>query len=94
MRGYFGLSTEKDKGYTYVVVASSALWSGLFFGIQIVQHILTREWKNSLGLPFMTAPTHQIVGGMVRYRVEQFAISKKDNFNNVKNSYVTHSVKR
>ena len=69
MRGYFGLSTKKDTGYTYVVVASSALWSGLFFGIQIVQHLLTREWKASLGLPFLTAPTHQIVGGMVRYAV-------------------------
>lgn len=73
MRGYFGLSTTKDTGYTYVVVASSALWSGLFFGIQIVQHLLTREWKASLGLPFMTAPTHQIVGGMVRYAVTVLA---------------------
>ena len=81
MRGYFGLSTEKDKGYTYVVVASSALWSGLFFGIQIVQHILTREWKTSLGLPFMTAPTHQIVGGMVRYFVTTVASAYVNRIN-------------
>ena len=82
-RSYLGLSTEKDHGYTYVVVASSvtgwnylelfenhvsrafsscnfelyfnrnqALWSGLFFGLQVCAMLLTGQWKQSIVLGF------------------------------------------
>ena len=66
-RNYLGLSTKKDEGYTYVVVASSALWSGLFFGFQVCGMLLTAQWKASLGLPFSTAATHQITMTVDRY---------------------------
>ena len=86
-RSYLGLSTEKDHGYTYVVVASSvtgwnylelfenhvsrafsscnfelyfnrnqALWSGLFFGLQVCAMLLTGQWKQSIVLGFLRVP--------------------------------------
>ena len=32
MRNYLGLSSEKDKGYAYVIVFSASIWSGLSVG--------------------------------------------------------------
>ena len=66
-RNYLGLSPVQDEGYTYVVVGASSLWSGLFFGLQICAMMLTQEWKASLGLPFTTASTHQIMMTVTRY---------------------------
>ena len=55
-----------DLGYIFRYILTR---KGLFFGIQICQHLLTQQWKLSLGLPFTTASTHQIIGGTVRFAV-------------------------
>ena len=32
MRNYLGLSSERDKGYAYVIVLCASIWSGLSLG--------------------------------------------------------------
>ena len=49
-RGFLGLSTEKDKGYTYIIVLCSALWSSIYFGWAMSAMLLTVEWKRDLGI--------------------------------------------
>ena len=50
MRNYLGLSPEKDKGYAYVIIFCSSLWSGFFLGYVVNFQLLTAEWKLSLGI--------------------------------------------
>ena len=35
MRNYLGLSSEKDKGYAYVIVLCASIWSGLSLGLRL-----------------------------------------------------------
>ena len=35
MRNYLGLSSERDKGYAYVIVLCASIWSGLSLGPEL-----------------------------------------------------------
>ena len=50
MKNYLGLSPEKDRGYAYVIIFCSSLWSGFFLGYVVNFQLLTAQWKLSLGI--------------------------------------------
>jgi len=66
-RNWFGLSTEKDGSYAYLMVASSAWISTFIYGYNVTCSLLTATWKTSLGLEFETASIHQTLQLTCRY---------------------------
>lgn len=57
----FGLSLEKDAGYSKLIVITASILSGLLFAPTTFLGILTAQWKAEYGLPQSTASIHQRV---------------------------------
>jgi len=80
MRNYLGLSSERDKGYAYVIVLCASIWSGLSLGYMVNFQLLTAEWKASLDLPFQTAALHSLFFIFGRYSSTILATALLDKY--------------
>jgi len=54
-----GMSTEKDAGYSKLIVFCSAILSGFTFGLPVFGGCLTAQWKKEYDLDVDTASIHQ-----------------------------------
>ena len=78
MRNYLGLSSEKDKGYAYVIVLCASIWSGLSLGLRLwkVQGVKVKKWFDSTLVTCfeLRTSTFELYWALIRLH-DQFSIT-------------------